>query len=476
MATLIKPVMIDVDGGLDTYILTIVSGVPTFIAASGAVDSVNGQTGVVVLDLNDLDDVPAYPNDGYQYVLVEESGVLTWELYGGGASAVETVVGGTNVTVDASDPLNPIVNLDDDIVLNSTSTTVQYQTAITTLVDGANISWDWALGNIAEVTLTDNRTLDAATNLNVGTWLLKVVQDATGSRTLTFDASYVFPNGTPALRTDPNAEDWISFVCDGTAVTGVYLNPPTGAELSKQSFISAASDETTDLVVGTNLIEYTLPYNFTLTGVRATLTEAATGGLLTVDINRNAVSILSTLITLDSGEKTSETAATPPVISTASLSNSDIITVDLDVVGSTAAGKGLKIYLIGYATDNLLFSGLKLQLASAYSDENVTDLVADTLVPVWSKYIGEGFTLSDWLFDVITAPVGASITFDVHKNGTTIFSVKPTIASAANTSTGAVLSTTTFDVGDLCEVFVDTVGSSTAGKGAKGNPIGVIVP
>ena len=47
----------------------------------GAVDSVNGQTGVVILTLEDLDDVPAYPNDGYQYVLVEENGALTWELF-----------------------------------------------------------------------------------------------------------------------------------------------------------------------------------------------------------------------------------------------------------------------------------------------------------------------------------------------------------------------------------------------------------
>ncbi len=116
----------------------------------------------------------------------------------------------------------------------------------------------------------------------------------------------------------------------------------------------------------------------------------------------------------------------------------------------------------------------RLQLAAAYSDENVTDLVADTVNPVWSKYIAEAFTLTDWKFDVITSPVGSAITLDVHLNGTTIFSTKPTIAAGANISSGAVLSTTAIPESGLIEVFVDAVGSTTAGKGLKGDPIGTL--
>ena len=115
-----------------------------------------------------------------------------------------------------------------------------------------------------------------------------------------------------------------------------------------------------------------------------------------------------------------------------------------------------------------------LQLAAAYSDENVTDLAADTVNPVWSKYNAVAFTLTDWLFDVVTAPTGSAITLDVHLNGTTIFSTKPTIAASANTSSGAVLSTTAIPAGGLIEVFVDAVGSTTAGKGLKGDPIGTL--
>ena len=115
-----------------------------------------------------------------------------------------------------------------------------------------------------------------------------------------------------------------------------------------------------------------------------------------------------------------------------------------------------------------------LQLAAAYSDEDVTDLAADTVNPVWSKYNAAAFTLTDWLFDVITSPTGSAITLDVHLNGTTIFSTKPTIAASANISSGAVLSTTAIPAGGLIEVFVDAVGSTTAGKGLKGDPIGTL--
>lgn len=120
-------------------------------------------------------------------------------------------------------------------------------------------------------------------------------------------------------------------------------------------------------------------------------------------------------------------------------------------------------------------AGNALQLSAAYSNENVTDLTESTSVPVWSKYIRIGFNLTDWLFDVVTVPTGGAITLDVHKNGTTIFSTKPTIAAGANLSTGAVITTASFAPTDFCEVFIDVVGTTTTGKGLKGDPIGTLI-
>ena len=61
-------------------------------------------------------------------------------------------------------------------------------------------------------------------------------------------------------------------------------------------------------------------------------------------------SILSTTITIDVSEKTSETAATPPVISDASLADDAEMTISILTVGSTIPGAGLIATLKGYKT------------------------------------------------------------------------------------------------------------------------------
>lgn len=112
----------------------------------------------------------------------------------------------------------------------------------------------------------------------------------------------------------------------------------------------ACSDETTALTTGTAKATFRMPFAMTLTAVRASLTTAqASGSIFTVDINENGSSILSTKLTIDNTEKTSTTAATPAVISDASLANDAEITIDIDQVGAAGA-TGLKVWLIGTRT------------------------------------------------------------------------------------------------------------------------------
>jgi hypothetical protein len=86
------------------------------------------------------------------------------------------------------------------------------------LTDGANIAWDLSLGGQATVTLGGNRTLDGATNLvDGGHYSLRVIQDATGTRLLSWHATYRFPAGVdPCLSAAPNNIDILLFLCDGT--------------------------------------------------------------------------------------------------------------------------------------------------------------------------------------------------------------------------------------------------------------------
>jgi hypothetical protein len=85
----------------------------------------------------------------------------------------------------------------------------------------------------------------------------------------------------------------------------------------------------------------------TLTAVRISLTTAQTSGsILTVDINVNGSSILSTKLTIDNGEKTSVTAAIQAVISNANISDDAEVSLDIDGLGDGTAA-GLKGALIG---------------------------------------------------------------------------------------------------------------------------------
>jgi hypothetical protein len=87
-----------------------------------------------------------------------------------------------------------------------------------TLTDAATITWDVTTGHNAQVTLGGNRTLAAPTNLIAGqVYTLQVVQDGTGSRTLTWNAVFKWPGGTaPTLSTGAGKRDVFVFVTDGT--------------------------------------------------------------------------------------------------------------------------------------------------------------------------------------------------------------------------------------------------------------------
>ena len=132
----------------------------------------------------------------------------------------------------------------------------------------------------------------------------------------------------------------------GLAIAGGTPSPYTRTT----SFVIACSDETTALTTGTK-VTFRLPFAFTVTEVRASLTTAGTGAnLVTLDFEQNGTTILSTKITIDASELTSTTATTEPVISTSALSNDASIDCDVDQVDSGGASKGLKMYLIGYKT------------------------------------------------------------------------------------------------------------------------------
>lgn len=112
----------------------------------------------------------------------------------------------------------------------------------------------------------------------------------------------------------------------------------------------AASDTTTPITAGNGKVTFRMPFAMTLTAVRASDSTAPTGSSIVIDINESGTTVLSTKLSIDATEKTSTTAATPPVISDSALADDAEMTIDFDQVGSTIAGVGVIVTLIGTRT------------------------------------------------------------------------------------------------------------------------------
>jgi hypothetical protein len=90
---------------------------------------------------------------------------------------------------------------------------------IVTISDAANLAYDMDDGVNATVTLGGNRTFDNPSNITVGqSGSIFIVQDGTGSRTLSFGNAFDFAGGTaPTLSTGANAVDRIDYVVRTTS-------------------------------------------------------------------------------------------------------------------------------------------------------------------------------------------------------------------------------------------------------------------
>lgn len=101
-------------------------------------------------------------------------------------------------------------------VVNSSS--LSGSAAFQTLTYGATTTWNLQAGYNAKVTLTGNTTL-AVSNPQEGlSYVLLVYQDATGSRTVTWPASFNWGTaGAPTLTTTANKHDVITLICTNAA-------------------------------------------------------------------------------------------------------------------------------------------------------------------------------------------------------------------------------------------------------------------
>jgi len=117
------------------------------------------------------------------------------------ARLVKSIVSGSNVTGLGE-------------TTSSDSLEGRFAVEVATLTDGATITPDFGANQNFTVTLGGNRTLANPTNKVVGqTGSIFIVQDGTGSRTLSYGTDYEFAGGTaPTLTTTASAVDRIDYI------------------------------------------------------------------------------------------------------------------------------------------------------------------------------------------------------------------------------------------------------------------------
>lgn len=253
--------------------------------------------------------------------------LLVWGYLGGRINGINVANGTVTLTASTT---NYVVMKKSDGVVSSATTTTNWD-------DSVNY---WRLYSVVTGTTAPTSYADERTSER-GLFGLGAVPVSGFTNPMT-TAGDIIVGGTSGVA---------QRLAKGTAYQGLRMN--SGATAAEWATVLtcipiACGDETTAIAAGNAKVTFRMPFAMKLTAVRASLTTAqASGSIFTVDVNDSGSSILSTKLTIDNTEKSSTTAATPPVISDADLADDAEITIDVDQVGSGSAA-GLKVYLIGY--------------------------------------------------------------------------------------------------------------------------------
>ncbi|MEM8954359.1 MAG: hypothetical protein AAGD22_09435 [Verrucomicrobiota bacterium] len=105
----------------------------------------------------------------------------------------------------------------------------------------------------------------------------------------------------------------------------------------------ALGDEVSDIEVGTGVVSFHMPISMNLVKVRLGFSTGPVGAAAEYDLKEAGVSVLSSPVSVPSGADT----ATSTAISDTSLAEGSKMTVDCSQIGSTTAGAGPKLWLIG---------------------------------------------------------------------------------------------------------------------------------
>lgn len=155
---------------------------------------------------------PSPVNDNFDTIYSEFNGSISNANVAANAAIATTKIEGT------------AANLSDAQTFTGKKTFGPTVQTITTASDGATVTFNLASGNIHQVTLGGNRTL-ALSNATVGqVFIVRLIQDGTGSRTVTWFSTINWDNSTePTLTTTGGKIDVFAFICTATDTYDGYI-------------------------------------------------------------------------------------------------------------------------------------------------------------------------------------------------------------------------------------------------------------
>jgi len=140
----------------------------------------------------------------------------------------------TNQSITGAKTFTSTVTITGGAVMTSTATftgsvvvSAPFNTNTVTLTDAASIVPSFDDGNVFVVTLGGNRTLAAPTSANIGqVGSIRVIQDATGSRTLSYNTAWQFVSGSaPTMDTSAGAQSILVYsVRSAATIDAVMLH------------------------------------------------------------------------------------------------------------------------------------------------------------------------------------------------------------------------------------------------------------
>ena len=221
-------------GGAHTSIFVYLpSGAAKTYAIKNAVSANTTASDAIVLRVAGQTHGVTVPNGGIGYFFTNGTSVNT--LNASGFNALTTTQADAKyVALTGTQTVTGAKTFTSAVTMAGSATftgSVQVSTAVNvntvTLTDAASITSSFDTGNTFVVTLGGNRTLAAPTSAGIGqTGSIRIIQDATGGRTLSYNTAWQFVSGSaPTMDTSAGAQSILVYSCrSATTIDAVMLH------------------------------------------------------------------------------------------------------------------------------------------------------------------------------------------------------------------------------------------------------------